>query len=108
MKMIKAILRPEIYHQVLSALDQAGFGSSSRLSVLGRGKQRGLKVGSMYYDEIPKEEILIVGQDEEVHAITEIIIQQARTGTEGTFGDGKIFILPVERAITISSGKEEL
>ncbi|MDR3146668.1 MAG: P-II family nitrogen regulator, partial [Treponema sp.] len=27
---------------------------------------------------------------------------------KGTFGDGKIFILDVEKAITISSGKQEL
>ena len=27
---------------------------------------------------------------------------------QGSFGDGKIFILPVEKAITVSSGKAEL
>ena len=108
MKMIKAIVRPEVYYAVQEALDKKGFGSMSRISVLGRGKQRGLKVGSTYYGEIPKEEVFIVCEDKDVDTITSTIVSIARSGDEGAFGDGKIFIVPVERAITISSGKEEL
>lgn len=107
MKMIKAIVRPEKASEVLTALCDAGFVSATRVSILGRGKQRGLKVSGVYYDEIPKEMFMMVVEDEQVEKAKKIIIETARTGKEGAFGDGKIFIIPVERTITISSGAEE-
>ncbi|MGN1318123.1 MAG: P-II family nitrogen regulator [Lachnospirales bacterium] len=76
--------------------------------MLGRGKQRGLKVEDVYYDEIPKELIMLVVDDSDVAKVNEIIIKYSKTKAEGSFGDGKIFILPVEEAITISSGKNQL
>ena len=33
------------------------------------------------------------------------MITAARTGGKGAYGDGKIFIIPVEQAITISTGE---
>ena len=36
--------------------------------------------------------------------ILEIIMKNAKTGKDGTFGDGRIFISPVEEAYTISTG----
>ena len=60
MKMIKAIVRPEKSEDVLDALLAAGFAAATKMSVLGRGKQKGLKVGDTYYDEIPKELIMLV------------------------------------------------
>ena len=35
------------------------------------------------------------------------IIKAARTGEKGAFGDGRIFVVPVEEAYTISSGIKE-
>jgi len=35
------------------------------------------------------------------------IMDSARTGVSGAFGDGKIFITPVEEAYTISTGERE-
>jgi nitrogen regulatory protein PII 1 len=43
-----------------------------------------------------------------VEDIVKVISQTARSGKEGAYGDGKIFINPVEQAYTISSGKAEL
>ena len=37
-----------------------------------------------------------------------VIVENARVDKNGTYGDGKIFVSDVERAITISSGKDEL
>ena len=91
MKMIKAIVRPEKAEDVLDALMAQGFAATTKMSVLGRGKQKGLKVGDTYYDEIPKEMLMIVIEDK-----------------NGTYGDGKIFVSQVERAVTISSGEEGL
>lgn len=108
MKMVKAFVRPEKAEDVLDALMEKGFAAVTKVSVLGRGKQKGLKVGDTYYDEIPKEMIMMVVEDPEVDKVTKIITESARSGKEGRYGDGKIFLTEVEKAITISSGKEGL
>lgn len=108
MKMIKAFVRPEKAEDVLDALMEKGFSAVTKVSVLGRGKQKGLKVGDTYYDEIPKEMVMMVVEDEDVDKVTKIITEEARTGKEGRYGDGKIFLTEVEKAITISSGEEGL
>jgi nitrogen regulatory protein PII 1 len=102
MKMLKAIVRPEKAQEVLAKLAEAGFSAATRISVLGRGKQRGIKVGDIYYDEIPKDMIMIVLEDSDSEKAQKIIAETAKTGKKGSFGDGKIFITPVEQAITIS------
>ncbi|HBF33746.1 TPA: P-II family nitrogen regulator, partial [Candidatus Sumerlaeota bacterium] len=76
--------------------------------VFGRGKQRGIKIGEVTYDEIPKEMLLTVVKDEDKDFAVETIIKSARTGTKGAFGDGKIFISSVDEAYTVSSGVKEL
>ena len=108
MKMIKAIVRPEKSEDVLDALLAGGFAAATKMSVLGRGKQKGLKVGDTYYDEIPKELIMLVVEDGDVDKVLKVIVENARVDKNGTYGDGKIFVSDVERAITISSGKDEL
>ncbi|MGM0214513.1 P-II family nitrogen regulator [Enterococcus sp. AZ109] len=108
MKMIKSVVRPEKADEVLNDLADAGFISATRYSVLGRGKQRGLKLGDVYYDEIPKETIVLVVEDEDEKAVIDIVQKVCRSGSEGSFGDGKIFVLPVEKAVTVSSGVEML
>lgn len=108
MKMIRAIVRPEKADEVLGRLAEKGFISATRYSVLGRGKQRGLKLGDVYYDEIPKETIVLVVEDEDEATVIDLIQKVCRSGSEGSFGDGKVFVLPVEKAITVSSGLEKL
>lgn len=106
--MIEAIVRPEMADEVLDALKDKGFAAATRYTVLGRGKQKGLKTTDMYYDELPKEILMLVVNDNEEETVTEIILQNAKTGTSGAFGDGKIFVTPVSKAYTVSSGKAEL
>ena len=105
MKKVQAFVRPEKVSTILANLYEAGFHAATRISVLGRGKQSGLKVAQVTYDEIPKELLVIVVNDEEVEKVSEIIIKDAKTGIKGAFGDGKIFISDVECAYTISSGE---
>ncbi|MDR3112838.1 MAG: P-II family nitrogen regulator [Endomicrobium sp.] len=102
MKMLKAVVRPEKAQETLAKLAEAGFCAATRISVLGRGKQRGIKVGDIYYDEIPKDMIMMVLEDAEADKAQKIIAETAKTGKKGSFGDGKIFIMPVEQVITIS------
>jgi nitrogen regulatory protein PII 1 len=106
--MIRAIIRPERVSTVLSELGDAGFPMVTKFEVSGRGKQRGVKVGDVHYDEIPKEVLMIVINNEDKDDLIKIIIKNAKTGTKGAFGDGKIFVSPVEEAYTISSGTNTL
>jgi nitrogen regulatory protein PII 1 len=107
MKMIRAIVRPEKSSHIMNELSDAGYPAVTKIDVVGRGKQRGVKVNNIHYDEIPKELLLIVVNDDAVNEVTKLIIKNAKTG-EGTFGDGKIFINEVETAYTISTGEENL
>ena len=108
MIMVRAIVRPEKVDEVLSALMYAGFPSVTKMDVYGRGKQRGMKVGEITYDELPKELILTVIEDKDKTFVIETILKAARTGTKGTFGDGKIFVSQIEEAYTVSSGVKQL
>ncbi|MDY6903336.1 MAG: P-II family nitrogen regulator [Thermodesulfobacteriota bacterium] len=107
MIMIRSIVRPEKADNVLAALMEAGFPAVTRMSVVGRGKQRGIKIGEITYDEIPKEMLITVIKSKDKEFVIRTVIQAAKTGEKGAFGDGKIFISPVEEAYTISSGIKE-
>jgi nitrogen regulatory protein PII 1 len=106
MLMIRAIIRPEKVDAVLAALMADGFPSVTRISVTGRGKQRGIKIGSVTYDEIPKVMIMMVVANKDKDFVVAKIIEIARS-TQGAFGDGKIFISPVDEVYTVSSGNKE-
>jgi nitrogen regulatory protein PII 1 len=107
MIMIRSIVRPEKVDNVLAALMEAGFPGVTKMSVVGRGKQRGIKIGEITYDEIPKELLLTVVKDQDKDFVIKTIINAARTGDKGAYGDGKIFVVPVEESYTISSGIKE-
>lgn len=104
MIMIKSIVRPEKVDNVLAALMEAGFPAVTKMSVVGRGKQRGIKIGEVTYDEIPKELLLTVVQDQDKDFVIKTVLTAARTGAKGAYGDGKIFVSPVSEVYTISSG----
>ncbi len=107
MLMIKAIVRPEKSSEVLKALFEAGYVAVTKTPVVGRGKQRGIKIGDITYDELPKEMLMMVIKAEDKDFAVNTIIEAAKTGN-GNFGDGKIFISPVEEAYTISRATKEL
>jgi len=107
MIMIRAIVRPEKEDKVLAALMDAGYPAVTKYSVAGRGKQRGIKIGEVTYDEIPKTMLISVVKDTDKDFVIRTIMETARSGAKGAFGDGKIFISPVEEVYTISSGVKE-
>jgi nitrogen regulatory protein PII 1 len=107
MLMIRSIVRPEKVDAVLAALMEAGFPAVTKMSVVGRGKQRGIKIGEIVYDEIPKELLITVVQEKEKDLVIKTIIQAARTSEKGSYGDGKIFVSPVDEVYTVSSGIKE-
>ena len=102
MKMVRAFIRPEKEQEVVQALEGAGFGSLTKMAVFGRGKQKGLQVGPIYYDEMPKTLIMTVVEDDSVDTVIGTIEDKARTGF---IGDGKVFVSAVETAYTIRTGE---
>ena len=102
--MIRSIIRPEKTNDVMTALMEAGFPAVTRTSVAGRGKQRGIKIGEITYDQILKEMLITVVDEKDKDFILKIIMKTAKSGIDGAFGDGKIFISPVDEVYTISSG----
>jgi nitrogen regulatory protein PII 1 len=107
MLMIRAIVRPEKVDGVLEQLMVEGFPAVTRMGVSGRGKQRGIKIGDITYDEIPKELLIIVVPEADKDLVVKTVMGAARTGDRGAFGDGKIFISPVDEVYTVSSGIKE-
>ncbi len=56
---------------------------------IGRGRQRGIQVGSVHYEEIAKVSLMIVVEEAEVDRVVDTIRIAACTGNPG---DGKIFV----------------
>lgn len=104
MKLIRAIIRPEKEEEVIEALGKEGLFSFTKMDVLGRGRQRGIQVGSTKYDELAKAMMMIAVPDDQVEKAIGIIQISARTGY---FGDGKIFVSPIEATYTIRTGAKD-
>jgi nitrogen regulatory protein P-II 1 len=76
--------------------------------VKGRGAQKGISLeyrgGKMIVDLLPKVKLEIVVHDKDVDDAIATLTGAARTGK---IGDGKIFVLPVEKSIRIRTGEIE-
>ena len=105
MKMIRAVIRPEAVDKVADSLEAGGFTALTRIEVFGRGKQKGIKVGNVVYDNLPKTMFMLVVGDEQTETAVQIIEESARTGN---IGDGKIFVTSVDEAYTIRTGQRGL
>lgn len=109
MKLIKAVIRPEKLNSVLTALFQADIHGLTVSRVRGHGGEtepvetyRGTTVKMGLTDKV----MLDIGVSESfVEATVESILAAARTGD---VGDGKIFVLPVEKIYRIRSGEEDM
>jgi nitrogen regulatory protein P-II 1 len=109
MKLIKAILKPERFEFVKKALEDNGFKGMTVTEVRGRGEQKGISLeyrgGLMTVDMLPKIQIEIVVRDQDVDSLITVLTESARTGK---IGDGKIFVMPVEKSIRIRTGETEV
>ena len=104
MKLIKAIVRPEKETEVIQALEQAGISAMTKWDVLGRGRQRGIQVGSAVYGELSKRCLMLVVPDGDAPKAIETILAGAKTGHPG---DGRIFVSDVKETYTIRTGKAD-
>jgi len=105
--LVRSIVRPEKADEVMKSLLEAGYPAVTKVPVFGRGKQRGLKVGEVTYDELPKEMLMTVIPESDKEFVVKAILKSAKTSETGNYGDGKIFISPIEEVYTISSGIKE-
>ena len=108
MKMVKAIIKPERFEFVEKALEDKGFNGMTITDVKGRGEQKGITLeyrgGQYIVDSLPKIQLEIIVRDTDVDMLITTIMDSARTGK---IGDGKIFIIPVEKSIRIRTGETE-
>lgn len=108
MKLVIGIVRPEKANDVLEALYRAEVRGVSISRVQGHGGEldrvetyRGTTV-KMELSEKVRFEIAV--SDSFVDATIDALVQGARTGE---VGDGKIFVVPLERAIRIRTGETD-
>ena len=108
MKLVIAIVRPEKVNDVLEALYNAEVRGFSISRVQGHGGEldrvetyRGTTVKMGLEDKLRYE---IAVSDEFVEPTIEALCEGARTGE---VGDGKIFVLPLERAVRIRTGESD-
>ena len=108
MKLVIAIIQPTKLNAVREALNRIEVTRLTVCDAQGFGRQRGrteLFRGNEYTSTLLRKIALeIVVNDDFLERTLETIISTARTGPEGSIGDGKIFILPADEAIQINDG----
>jgi nitrogen regulatory protein P-II 1 len=106
MKKIEAIIRPHLVDAVRNSLHEVNVAGMTISEVQGYGRQRGHTEtyrGTEYQIEfIPKIKIEVIIPDEIEDSVVQAIVKAAATGK---FGDGKIFVVPVEDVIRIRTGE---
>ncbi len=109
MKMVQAIIRPEKIHHVKKALEEKGFIAMSITEMIGRGEQKGITLqyrgNKVEVDTLPKVKLEMVVKDQDVEPIIATIRGAGRTGK---FGDGKIFVLPVDMMCKVRTDEQWL
>ena len=106
MKLVIAIVKPFKLDDVREALTPLGVQGLTATEVKGFGRQKGqteIYRGAEYHVSfLPKVKIEVAVADELADAVVEAI---ARAGQTGKIGDGKIFVVNLERAVRIRTGE---
>jgi nitrogen regulatory protein P-II 1 len=102
MTKVEAIIRPNKFDSVKTALHGLGVEGMTVSEVRGHGRQKGhtetFKGREYEVDLLPKIKLEIVLKDESVDSVVEAILT---TAYSGKIGDGKIFLYKVDQAIRI-------
>jgi nitrogen regulatory protein P-II 1 len=108
MKLVVAIVRPERLNEILEALYRADVRGLTISRVRGHGGEteavetyRGMTVKVELHDKVRLE---IGVSDNFVDPTVRAILS---AGATGDVGDGKIFVLPVEKVYRIRTGEED-
>jgi nitrogen regulatory protein P-II 2 len=106
MKLVMAIIKPFKLDDVRDALTPLGVQGLTVSEVKGFGRQKGqteIYRGAEYHVSfLPKLKIEVAVQSNLVEQVVEAIARSAHTGK---IGDGKIFVLDIERAMRIRTGE---
>jgi nitrogen regulatory protein PII len=112
MDLIIAVIQPSKLDDVKEALVKAGIQGLTVTGVKGFGRQKGRPLAflGLYnmdrqpftIDFIPKVRLEMVVPSEKTDEIVETIVKTAHTGK---IGDGKVFVLPVAKAVRIRTGE---
>jgi nitrogen regulatory protein P-II 1 len=106
MKKLECIIRPHLMEAAKDALQELGVTGMTVSEVKGFGRQKGHTEtyrGSEYrVDFLPKLKIEIALPDELVDPAVDALMKVARTGK---FGDGKIFVIPLDQVVRIRTGE---
>jgi nitrogen regulatory protein P-II 2 len=106
MKLVMAIVKPFKLDDVREALTPLGVQGLTVTEVKGFGRQKGqteIYRGAEYHVSfLPKVKIEVAVTADQVEAVVEAITRSAHTGK---IGDGKIFVLDIERAVRIRTGE---
>lgn len=109
MKLIIAIIQPTKLKAVQEALRRINVTRLTVSDAMGFARQRGQDEtyrGAEYKTNLLRKVALeIAVNDDFVDRTIECLQQVARTGAEGTIGDGKIFVLPMEQSVQVSDGQ---
>ena len=105
-KLLIAVIQPTKLNSVKEALEKIGVTRMTVCDAQGYGRQRGqtqMYRGNEYASHLlRKVAIEIMLNDDFVERTIETISNVARTGPDGTIGDGKIFIMPALETVQIS------
>ncbi len=106
MYLVTAIVKAHRVEDVSNALKEIDITGMTISDCQGFGRQRGhtevYRGGEYRVDFIPKVRIDVLCDDVNAEKIADVIADAARTGK---IGDGKIWIIPVARAIRIRTGE---
>jgi nitrogen regulatory protein PII len=105
-KLVIAVIQPTKLNAVREALEKIEVTRLTVCDAQGFGRQRGRSEmfrGHEYTTTLLRKAALeIVVNDDFLDRTIETIISTARTGLDGTIGDGKIFVLPADQAVQIN------
>ena len=108
MKLVTAIIKPHKLDDVKEALAAFGIKGITISESSGYGRQKGkteVYRGTEYtVDVVPKTRIEVLCEAIDAEDIANVINTSARTGR---IGDGKIWIMPVDRVIRIRTGETD-
>jgi len=106
MKIVMAVIKPFKLDSVRDALTRLGIQGLTVTEVKGYGRQKGhteIYRGAEYaVTFLPKLKIEVAVTSDRVDKIIEAISGAAKTGE---IGDGKIFVLGIDRAVRIRTGE---
>ena len=108
MKLITAIVKPDIVDDLVLAMTEAGAHGLTATEVIGFGQQygHGGAVNSAGYSAVllPKVRLDMVVKDEDAEPVVEAIAKGTNTGT---IGDGKIWVSTVDSVLRVRTGERD-